>query len=104
MILVTGATGNIGRPLIDLLRREGARVRGVTRNPHTAALPADVEIASGDPSRPETMATALRGVTSLFLNPLAVQGATGQLLALARENGVRRVVAHARRRRRHPDA
>jgi len=93
MILVTGATGNIGRPLIEVLQREGARVRGVTRTPHAAALPAGVEVAYGDPSRPETMAAALRGVTRLFLNPLAVQGATGPLIALARESGAARVVA-----------
>ena len=38
MILVTGATGTIGRPLIDLLVGEGAEVRAVTRNPLAAGL------------------------------------------------------------------
>jgi uncharacterized protein YbjT (DUF2867 family) len=32
MILVTGATGTIGRPFVDLLASEGAKVRAVTRN------------------------------------------------------------------------
>jgi uncharacterized protein YbjT (DUF2867 family) len=93
MILVTGATGNIGRPLIDLLYSQGARIRGVTRSPRTAALPAHVEVIEGNPSRPDTISSALRGVTGLFFNPLAVQSAIGELLALAREQGVKRVVA-----------
>lgn len=39
MILTTGATGAVGRPLTDTLRAEGAEVRAVTRNPRTAAPP-----------------------------------------------------------------
>jgi uncharacterized protein YbjT (DUF2867 family) len=56
MLVVTGATGTIGRPLIDLLAGEGARVRAVTRNPRAAGLPAGVEVVKGDRSRPETIA------------------------------------------------
>jgi uncharacterized protein YbjT (DUF2867 family) len=39
MILVTGASGTIGRPLIDLLRAEGAEVRAVTRDARATGLP-----------------------------------------------------------------
>ncbi len=93
LILVTGATGTIGRPLIDALVEEGADVRAVTRNPRAADLPAEVEIVEGDPSRPETIAPFLEGVTGLFLNPRAVgEDAAGELLALAQEHGVKRVV------------
>jgi uncharacterized protein YbjT (DUF2867 family) len=92
-IAVTGATGNVGRPLIDLLLRDGARVRAVTRSPRTAGLPDAVELVEGDPSRPETLATAMQGVTALFLNPVAVRGAAVDLLALARAGGAVRVVA-----------
>jgi uncharacterized protein YbjT (DUF2867 family) len=92
MILVTGATGTIGRPLIDLLLGEGAEVRAVTRNPPAAGLPADVEVVEGDPSRPGAIAPFLEGVTALFLHPRAVGLAAGELLALAREQGVKRVV------------
>src|SRR5215207_8320805 len=92
MILVTGATGTIGRPLIDLLLGEGARVRAVTRNPQAAGLPADVEVAEGDPSRPGTLAPFLEGVTALFLHPRAVGIAAVELLALAREQSVQRVI------------
>ena len=92
LILVTGATGNVGRPLIDVVVGEGTEVRAVTRNPQVAGLPTDVEVVEGDPSRPGTIAPFLEGVTALFLHPRAVGLATGELLALAREQGVKRVV------------
>jgi uncharacterized protein YbjT (DUF2867 family) len=68
MILVTGATGTVGRPLIELLASEGVKVRAVTHNPQAAGLPAGVEIAEGDPARPDTIAPLLEGVTALFLH------------------------------------
>jgi nucleoside-diphosphate-sugar epimerase len=40
MILVTGATGNVGRPLVTQLLHREAPVRAVTRNAATASLPA----------------------------------------------------------------
>jgi uncharacterized protein YbjT (DUF2867 family) len=93
MLLVTGATGTIGRPLIDILVNQGAKVRAVTHNPQAAGLPTDVEVVGGDLSRPDTIAPLLEGVTALFLHPRAVGLAAGGLLALARQRGVRRVVA-----------
>ena len=39
-IVVTGATGNVGRPLVAELAAAGARVRAVTRTPETAGFPA----------------------------------------------------------------
>jgi uncharacterized protein YbjT (DUF2867 family) len=93
MILVTGATGTIGRPLIDVLVSEGAEVRALTRNPQAAGLAAGVEVVEFDPARPEEIAPFLEGVTALFLHPRAVGLAAGELLALARQRGVQRVVA-----------
>jgi uncharacterized protein YbjT (DUF2867 family) len=93
MILVTGATGTIGRPLTDLLATEGAKVRAVTRDPRAAGLPAGVEVVVGDPSRPDTVARFMEGITALFLHPRAAGDTAGDLLALARERGVKRVVA-----------
>jgi uncharacterized protein YbjT (DUF2867 family) len=92
MLLVTGATGTVGRPLVDLLVREDAAVRAVTRNPQAAALPTGVEVVEGDPARPGTIAAALRDVTSLFLNPAAIGDAAAELLMLARAQGVERAV------------
>jgi uncharacterized protein YbjT (DUF2867 family) len=93
MILVTGATGTVGRPLIDVLVSEGAKVRALTHNPQAANLPAGIELADGDLSRPDTIAPLLEGVTALFLHPRAVGLAAAELLALARQQGVQRVVA-----------
>ena len=88
-MLITGATGTIGRPLVDLLVGEGATVRAVTRNPLAAGLPAHVEVVAGDPGRPATLAPFLAGVNALFLHPRAVGDAAGKLLALARARGYR---------------
>jgi uncharacterized protein YbjT (DUF2867 family) len=93
MLLVTGSTGTVGRPLIDVLVDQGVKVRAVTRDPQAANLHAEVEVVFGDPARPETIAPSLEGVTALFLHPRAVGLAAGELLALARQRGVQRVVA-----------
>ena len=94
MLLVTGATGTIGRPLIDILIDQGVKIRAVTRNPQTTTgLPAGVEVVEGDPSRPDTIAPFLDGVSALFLHPRAVGLAAAELLTLARQRGVQRVVA-----------
>ncbi|HEX2399634.1 MAG TPA: NAD(P)H-binding protein, partial [Mycobacterium sp.] len=37
-ILVTGATGNVGRPLVTHLAAAGVEVRAVTRHPDTAGF------------------------------------------------------------------
>ncbi|MFE3450057.1 NAD(P)H-binding protein [Nonomuraea sp. NPDC059194] len=97
MILVIGATGTIGRPLIDLLAGANTKVRAVTRTTAPAVLPATVpatvEVVIGEPSRPSTLAGHLDGVTALFLHPRAVSEAAAELVALAKKHGVRRVVA-----------
>lgn len=95
-ILVTGATGNVGRHLVDQLTRAGQRVRALTRDPARADLPAGVEVVAGDLAAPHTLASALDGATGLHL--LAAGGddyatlATGpDILKLAEQAGVRRV-------------
>lgn len=45
-VLVTGATGNVGREVVAELLRSGAGVRAMTRNPATAKLPGAVSIGS----------------------------------------------------------
>ncbi len=56
MILVTGATGTVGRPLIEVLSTAGANIRAVIRNGQAAGLPDGVEIVRGDLSRPDSIA------------------------------------------------
>lgn len=91
-ILVTGATGNVGRPLTASLLAEGARVRALTRNPETAGFPPEVEVAGGDYSAPATFAGAVAGTDALFVNIGAIRTGLGDLLAAARDAGVRKIV------------
>jgi uncharacterized protein YbjT (DUF2867 family) len=66
-ILVTGATGNVGRNVVSLLSGAGIRVRALSRNPETAGLPDSVEVVAGDLSDPSTLEGPLEGVDYVFL-------------------------------------
>jgi uncharacterized protein YbjT (DUF2867 family) len=66
-VLVTGATGNVGRHVVLQLLREGARVRALTRNPTSAGLPREVEVVRGDLSTPETLDAVVMGADAVFL-------------------------------------
>ena len=57
-ILVTGATGRIGRAVIAGLVGAGVPVRALTSNPATAALPASVDVVAGDFTGPESLSQA----------------------------------------------
>ena len=66
-ILVTGATGNVGRQVVQQLVQRGAQVRALVRNPATADLPAEVEVVQGDLLDVEALRSAFQGVSTLFL-------------------------------------
>lgn len=90
-ILVTGATGNVGRLVVDELLRYGVEVRALTNNPAKAALPAGVEVVEGYLGRLATMPAALEGVERMYLAPLP--RTAREVVALAERAGVRRIVA-----------
>jgi uncharacterized protein YbjT (DUF2867 family) len=90
MILVTGATGNVGAELVAALAEAGEPVRALVRKPRDVILPPGVEPVAGDLNRPESLTDALAGVRGLFLLP-GYADLPG-LLALARRAGVERVV------------
>ncbi|MGA3093292.1 MAG: NAD(P)H-binding protein [Terriglobales bacterium] len=92
MILVTGATGNVGREVVKLLLNDGQKVVAVTRNPTTAALHGGAHVVGGDPSRPKSLTSALSGIEAILLSPRALGDAAPELLMLAAEQGVQRVV------------
>jgi uncharacterized protein YbjT (DUF2867 family) len=48
MILVTGATGNVGRQVVSQLAERGVSARALARDPHSANFPEDVEVVAGD--------------------------------------------------------
>src|SRR3954453_22222140 len=54
-ILVTGATGAVGRHLISTLVERGACVRALTRKPDHATLPDGVDVVAGDLTDPSTI-------------------------------------------------
>jgi uncharacterized protein YbjT (DUF2867 family) len=90
-ILVTGATGNVGRMVVDELLALGADdLRALTVSPARAALPAGVEVVRGFLGKIETLPAALAGVDVMYLAPhLPTVHAVCELAARA---GVRRIV------------
>lgn len=66
-ILVTGASGQIGREVVAQLRAIGMRVRALTRTPQSAGLPVGVEVVAGDLTVPDTLDDALDAVDAIFL-------------------------------------
>lgn len=86
-ILVTGATGTVGRQVVRQLLLAGVLVRAMTRNPATANLPDGVEVVQGDLALPETLSAALEGVDHVFHFPVP-----GALVDLAKQQGVKRIV------------
>ncbi|HTG16654.1 MAG TPA: NAD(P)H-binding protein [Blastocatellia bacterium] len=66
-ILVTGATGKVGRQVVSQLLATDARVSALTRNPDAADLPPGVEVVRGDLTVPEVLAECLDGVDAVFL-------------------------------------
>lgn len=85
-IVVTGATGNVGRPLVTELVDAGARVRAVTRTPDTAGFPAGVEVVG-------SAADALPGASAVFLNSRALGEDLPEVVARCRRAGVTKLVA-----------
>lgn len=96
-ILVTGASGTVGRRLVDALLADGHTVRALTRTPAAAALPGAVEVVVGDLSAPSCLDGALDGVDAAHLFALGTddvadpQGHVDDLVARVRRAGVRRL-------------
>ena len=94
-ILVTGATGRIGRQVVDQLVKRGADVRVLVREPAKAEFPRGVHVTKGEMLDLDSLRSAFKGVSTLFLlNAVAPDEFTQALIALnvAREAGVERVV------------
>jgi len=94
-ILVTGATGTIGRNVVQQLVQRGAGVRALVRDPAKADFPAGVDIVKGDLLDVDSLRSAFAGVSTLFLlNAVVPDEFTQALVALnvAREAGIERLV------------
>jgi uncharacterized protein YbjT (DUF2867 family) len=90
-VLVTGATGNVGRLVVDhLVRAGGVDVRAVTADPARAALPPEVEVVEGFVGRLESVVPALTAVDKVYLAPHPPTAA--DVTAAIADAGVRHVV------------
>lgn len=103
-ILLTGATGAIGRRLLPELLKRGATVRALVRDPSRAELPDEVEVVRGDVFAGEGLDEALADVdVAYYLIHAMGRGNQGDFAELDRHGanlfglaaecaGVRRIV------------
>lgn len=93
MIVVTGATGNVGRALVTQLTAAHVPVRALTRDPLRAGLPSVAEAARFDPAaEPADLAPLFDGASALFLHMAVVGEHADAVLTAARKGGVQHVV------------
>jgi NADH dehydrogenase len=105
MILLTGATGNVGSALLRRLTANGEPVRCLVRDPRRLGPErVRVQIALGDLADPSSFRHALRGVDTVIHLAAAIRDqergsieelngvATARLVRLARRAGVERFV------------
>ncbi|OIJ91798.1 NmrA family transcriptional regulator [Streptomyces sp. MUSC 14] len=94
MIVVTGATGNVGRPLTQALTEAGEQVTAVSR--HAVAMPDGVRHVAADLAELASLTPALAGAKALFLllsgDLHAPDARPADIIGLAAARGVRRVV------------
>jgi uncharacterized protein YbjT (DUF2867 family) len=94
MILVTGATGNVGSEAVRLLRQQQAPVRALVRSPEKAKALADAgaEVVEGNLTEPADLDRALAGITEVILVSPAVPVQELNVVDAAVRAGVRHIV------------
>lgn len=96
MIVVTGATGNVGQLLVQALVTAGEKVTAVSRGISPGDLPPGVRHHRADLAEPDSLAPALDGTDALFLltsgDFVSAGGSVGDVLDVARAGGIGRVV------------
>ena len=91
MILVTGATGNVGSEAVRLLAARHQPTRALVRDPSRAPH-SDVEIATGDFDRRDTLDAAMRGIDTVLLVSPAVPAQEIAVIDSAARQGVSHVI------------
>jgi uncharacterized protein YbjT (DUF2867 family) len=99
MILITGASGSVGKAVLAEVARSGEKYRAMYRSKEDAAkAPAGTETAIADFSDKASLAAALRGVESVYLVcspiPELVQ-LEGNMIEASEGAGVRRIVLNS---------
>ncbi|MFI6043436.1 SDR family oxidoreductase [Nocardia sp. NPDC051321] len=96
MIVVTGATGNIGAHLVRDLAEAGQEVTAVSRGSRDVEWPDGVRSVVADLADPDSLAPAVAGADALFLLVTGEQLMSGpdpeRVLEVVAAGGVRRVV------------
>src|SRR5271169_2053188 len=92
-VLVVGATGSIGHLVVEEAVRQGYVVRALVRTPSKARrFPTQVEVISGDVTRPETLTAAVDGIDAVVFT-LGSDGAGKVGAETVAYGGVRNVLA-----------
>ncbi|MFF4503538.1 NAD(P)H-binding protein [Streptomyces sp. NPDC001401] len=95
MIVVTGATGNVGRSLVQSLAATGAQVTATSRSVSAADSPPGVRHRQADLTDPESLRPVFDGAEALFLQnggPSAHLLSPQDILDAAKAGGIGRVV------------
>jgi uncharacterized protein YbjT (DUF2867 family) len=90
MIVVTGATGNVGRPLVAALAAAGEQVVAVSRRP--SDVPAGVRHRVADLAEPESLRPVVDAADAVFLLVSGEDLRPYDILDVAKTGGVRRIV------------
>ncbi|MFD4795210.1 SDR family oxidoreductase [Streptomyces anulatus] len=90
LTVVTGATGMLGRHVVDGLLSSGRPVRAVSRRPRQSGLPSAVEVVAGDLHEPSTLGAAFETARALVL--IAVPDSAVEVVARARAAGIEHIV------------
>ncbi|OBK53906.1 NAD(P)H-binding protein [Mycobacterium kubicae] len=85
-VVITGATGNVGRPLVTFLAAAGSHVRALTRRPQSADFPDGVEVV-------ESVDDAVQDASAVFLNSRALGPQLPGVVARCAAAGVTKLVA-----------
>jgi uncharacterized protein YbjT (DUF2867 family) len=88
--LITGATGSVGRHIVNRLLALGADVHALTRKPEQAQLPTEVKLFGGDLTADDIQEGAFDGVKRMFVFPAS--GDIRPFLAKAKTAGVEHCV------------
>lgn len=96
-ILVTGATGTIGRDVTKELAKRGAAVRAGVRDPNKAKgmLGSDIALTSFDFEDPQSFRNSLKDVTKVFVLPPLMPNQVETINAFvdaARDAGVKHIL------------
>ena len=95
MIVVTGATGNVGQHVVDILSRQGKHVRALSRQKRHCQAGREVEWVQADFTDAHSLRHALEGAARLVLISPAhrdMQAHQEALVDAAVSAGVRRIV------------